>query len=125
MLSNPRLEKSAYLGIARCRVAKGDRFEAIVILEEANRKLGEQPEFLSQLARQYDSTGNYSKSAEAITRLMKLQPSNTGLHNSLGDAYLKMGEYTKARQQYEKILVKEPENRHALKSISRLETLGH
>lgn len=125
LLSTNGLEREAYLGLAQCHLAAGNHAEALQILQQAvQRAITSGPIYL-QMGQLYASIGEYDKAALAYLELARLSPESIDAFNLAGDAYMNLGRYPQARDQYRKVLAKDPANKHALEAVTNLQMLGY
>lgn len=125
LLNSNSLDQDAFLGLARCRMAAGDRPGALEILQQAVQRAITSPQIYYQLGQLYASVGDFEKAALAYIEFARISPNPVDGWNLAGDAYMNMGRYPYARDQYRKVLAKDPNNRHALDALANLQLLGY
>lgn len=125
LVSVSGLEKEAYLGLAQCHLAAGDRPGALQVLQQAVQRTVTSGPIYLQIGQIYASIGEYEKAALAYLEVAKLSPESIDAFNLAGDAYLNLGRYAQARDQYRKVLAKDPANKHALEAVANLQMLGY
>jgi eukaryotic-like serine/threonine-protein kinase len=67
---------------------------------------------------------NYPKALEAYQNLGKVSPDNPDLESSLGNIYENSGDFTKAREFYQKVLASNPKDIATLLAMGRVEILS-
>lgn len=125
MITDPDGAETGYLGLASCKEKEGDRFQAINVLQEALDKGVRSEPILMSLARLHADLGDYEKTLKVATELLDLNPERPEAHLLAGEAFLNLGRYREAREQYEGVLAREPNNQRAQQGLSRLESLGY
>jgi tetratricopeptide (TPR) repeat protein len=68
--------------------------------------------------------GRWKEAIEVNKNLVELYPSDVDSYNRLGRAHMELGEYTQARQAYEKALELDSYNTIAKRNLQRLSLLG-
>jgi serine/threonine protein kinase/tetratricopeptide (TPR) repeat protein len=64
---------------------------------------------------------NYPKAIEAYENLAKISPDNTDVRSALGDLYENTGDFSKANEQYQKVLAANPKDITSLLAIGRVD----
>jgi tetratricopeptide (TPR) repeat protein len=117
-------DREAFLGLARCRLAAGDRPGALEILQQAVQRAVTSDQIYYQLGQLYASIGEYEKAALAYIDYSKATPGSVDGWNLAGDAYVNLGRYLYARDQYRKALAIDPANKHAIDALANLDLIG-
>lgn len=118
-------QAEGYVGLGDCRLESGDTVGAMAILQQAVQRAATSPQIYFQMGQLYVSIGEYEKGALAYLEYARMTPDSVDGYNLAGDAYLNLGRYPYARDQYRKVLAKDPQNHHALNAISNLQLLGY
>lgn len=75
---------------------------------------------LNRLGYQYLRNNEHDKAIQVFQINIALYPKSSNTYDSLGDAYLKAKDTTKAKESYKKALVINPENRSSKKALRKL-----
>ena len=67
--------------------------------------------------------GRWEEALAVNESMIELSPSNTNAYNRLGKAFTELGNYTKAKEAYEHVLVLDPNNNIAKRNLERLSYL--
>lgn len=118
-------EREAYQGWARAKQAEGKTGEAISILQQGMARGIQSPEIQLQIGQLYSSIGEYQKAADSFIEFAKSAPDRPDGWILAGDAYMNLGRYAEARDQYRKALEIDPQNQNATKALSNLQLLGY
>lgn len=118
-------QAEGYQGLANCRLESGDAAGAMSILQQAIQRAVTSPQIYLQMGQLYASIGEYEKAAAAYLEYARLTPDSVDGYNLAGDAYLNLGRYPYAKEQYRKVLEKDPKNQHALTAVANLQLLGY
>ena len=124
LISIPETKKEANIGIAQCKIAEGDRYQAIAILHQGIERSGEAPEFSWQLGQLYDSIGEFERAAHYYSEYGRTGSNKVNGYNLAGDAYYKLGRYDNAREEYLLALTQDPKNTHAQDQLKQLKSLN-
>lgn len=92
-----------------------------MLYQEAQTSLRRQS---SQEAVALAREGRWREAVEANKRLIESFPNNVDAYNRLGKAHMELGEYSLAREAYEKAIELDPYNTIAKKNLNRLSHLG-
>lgn len=101
-------------GLARIYAATGETDKAIEALEQVVQSQGASRRYLEPLARAYEEAGRYAEAAEIFKQLMDDAESNGGnqiaYRGFYADSLLRSGDFSAAREQYERMVVIQPRN---------------
>ncbi|MCK4420075.1 tetratricopeptide repeat protein, partial [Candidatus Aerophobetes bacterium] len=78
------------------------------IEENADPEIDNAPYFF-KMANYYGAKDQFEKATKYYQLAEKLNPANAWIHSSLGDIYLKMGDYTGAVEEYKRAIQLEPD----------------
>jgi tetratricopeptide (TPR) repeat protein len=90
-------------------------------IEHYNKALELDPNYgsaLNHLAYQYANRGDYARAIEYLKRYAAVCPGDANPFDSMGDIYLKMGQYDDALAQYKQALFVKPDWNHAMIQIA-------
>ena len=76
-----------------------------------------------QLGILYYNTGKISEAKDIFTKIIKISPSNSNAHYSLGLIYEKEKNYEDALSEFETVLLTNPENEDLKGKIKELENI--
>lgn len=125
LIVNPDTLEAGYLGLSRCKLKQGERFQAITILEEAMVKGIRTERIMAELAGLFNSVGYDQKALSLAMELIERYPEDAAPRNIAGDAYVNLARYEDARRQYEEALTLDPNNSTAQQALTRLQSLGY
>ena len=84
--------------------------KALKLYESIIERFGGDWDVYSQIAEIYSNLGEYGKSAEAITQMLSIDPSNRRLKMTLADAYSRAGNFDEALRLYDELLELNPQD---------------
>jgi tetratricopeptide (TPR) repeat protein len=102
-------------------IGKGEFGQALPYMEKASPHFQQRVDFLHQLWSVYHSTGQYQQALACAERMIELEPENTNAHHLLALASIGLGDYRTAKQAWEQILIINPNDSRAIKSLRSLE----
>jgi len=83
---------------------------ALEVFEEITKRFGAEWEVLLQVAELYNSMGQFDKAAEALKRMLNIDPSNMELKRSVAQAYIRAQKPDEAMTLYRELREMSPDN---------------
>lgn len=90
------------------------------ILQTPNLPAGFVVDTLFQLGRISYNTNDYQRAQEVLEKVIEFDPNHSNAHLALGLTYEKIGETSKARTEYKKVLDLNPGNKEVMKRLENL-----
>lgn len=118
LAENP-LDGEALRLLGMLRRERGDREEAVRLLDRAHQLAPEQPGLLLMLGAIHAETGDYAKARDAYSRVLTLDPNISGAHTSLGQLSMIAGDRKLAEQHFRTAL-RANEDPHAVSGLGLL-----
>ncbi len=102
-------------------VKREEYAKALPYLKQASPFLGDNPDFLYELAASYYSTNQPDMAASSALRIIELTPEYLEAYDLLGLAYVRLGDFENAEQAWEHILRVNPADSLAIQNLKDLE----
>jgi tetratricopeptide (TPR) repeat protein/serine/threonine protein kinase len=113
---------SSLLSRADTAKSKGENAEAKRLYREVLDKSSSNSKALSSLGALYFDDAAYSQAAKYYQRAVRASGGNMGYRLRLGMTYYKLGEFTRARDAWQAVLDRDPDNALAKKYIQLVES---
>jgi tetratricopeptide (TPR) repeat protein len=123
MMQWPEHQEDAYLGLTDCAQMRSGLVQALVIVDQALARLGNTRRLLMRQASLYVAFTDNRKASRTLEQYISLYPEDSAGYQLLGDTSMKMGDFKKARANYELARIKDPQNAAAAKGLAELRLL--
>jgi tetratricopeptide (TPR) repeat protein len=94
--------------------------EALADLEALDKQMPDNPQLLERIAALYQASNDWGRAADAYSRLLAIDPTNTAARRARGDCYLNLGRHASAAADYEALLRIDPADINALNNLAWL-----
>lgn len=99
----------AWFNLARLYQARNPE-KALQTYNAIIDRFGPQWEVLLQIVEVYNASGKFDKAAEAMKRMLELDPSNLDLYRTLGQTYVRANQPDEALKVYAELSERDPQN---------------